>query len=488
MNHLHFAWLEAAIVLPLVGALVVARFRDPVRARQFSSVISGVALFCTVGAWQDFFTLHAEVANDRWDLVSQLCGARYLVIDEFSAPLLPLVAMLYFLTVLATLSTKLKRFSFAWTLVSESIALATFSTSEPRLLIVLLALGAIPPFFELRHRQRPTMVYSLHMALFVGLLMLGWYFVEAEGATSRVHSLMALLPLLLAMLIRNGMAPFHCWMSDLFEHATFGTALLYATPLVGAYATVRLVLPVAPDWILRSMGLIAIFTAVYCSGMALIQREARRFYTYLFLSHSAQVLVGLEAATSLGLTGGLCVWLSVSLALGGFGLTLRALEARRGRLSLVEYQGLYEHAPALAVFFILTGLASVGFPGTFGFVGTELLIDGAVAAYPFMGMAVVLAAALNGIAFVQAYFKLFTGTSYSSSVSLKIGRREKFAVLTLAALILGGGIFPQPGVASRHHAAIHILDHRFNQSGKAHEGVHHEHEAVDPAGSSPLAE
>lgn len=331
------------------------------------------------------------------------------------------------------------------------------------------------------------MVYTLHMALFVGLLMLGWYFVEAEGATSQVHSLMALLPLLLAMLIRNGMAPFHCWMTDLFEHASFGTALLYATPLVGAYATVRLVLPVAPDWILRSMGLIAIFTAVYCSGMALIQREARRFYTYLFLSHSAQVLVGLEAATSLGLAGGLCVWLSVSLALGGFGLTLHALEARRGRLSLAEFQGLYEHAPALAVFFILTGLASVGFPGTFGFVGTELLIDGAVAAYPFMGMAVVLAAALNGIAFVQAYFKLFTGTSYSSSVSLKIGRREKFAVLTLAALILGGGIFPQPGVASRHHAAIHILDHRFNRSGMPHDGVHQEHIDVDPRHTAPRA-
>lgn len=487
MNHLHFAWLEAAILLPLAGAVAVFRMRNPIQARQTSVLFSGLAAICSIGAWQDFFTLHAEVANDRWDLVSQLCGARYLVIDEFSAPLLPLVALLYFLTILATLSTKLKRFNFAWTLVSESIALATFSTSEPRLLIVLLTLAAIPPYFELRSRGKPTAVYALHMALFVGLLMLGWHFIESEGATSREHSLMALLPLLLAMLIRNGMAPFHCWMTDLFEHATFGTALLYATPLVGAYATVRLVLPVAPDWILRSMGLIAIFTAVYCSGMALIQREARRFYTYLFLSHSAQVLVGLEAATSLGLTGGLCVWLSVSLALGGFGLTLRALEARRGRLSLVEYQGLYEHAPALAVFFILTGLASVGFPGTFGFVGTELLIDGAVAAYPFMGMAVVLAAALNGIAFVQAYFKLFTGTSYASSVSLKIGRRERIAVLSLAALILGGGIFPQPGVASRHHAAIHILDHRYNRSGTPHEGVHLEHEAADPRNSTPLA-
>lgn len=104
-----------------------------------------------------------------------------------------------------------------------------------------------------------------------------------------------------------------------------------------------------------------------------------------------------------------------------------------------------------------------------------------------MGMAVVLAAALNGIAFVQAYFKLFTGTSYSSSVSLKIGRREKFAVLTLAALILGGGIFPQPGVASRHHAAIHILDHRFNRSGMPHDGVHQEHIDVDPRHTAPRA-
>lgn len=485
MNHLHFSWLEVAILFPLVGALVVARVRDPAQARQLSILFSGFAAVCSIGAWQDYFTLQVDVAHDRWDIISQLFGGGYLVIDEFSAPLLPLVALFYFLTILATLSTKLRRFNFSWSLLSESIALAVFSTTEPRLLIVLLGLGTIPPFFELRSRGKPTTVYVLHMSLYVGLMMLGWYFVEAEG-TTRVHSLLALLPLLIAMLIRNGMVPFHCWMTDLFEHATFGTALLFATPLVGAYATVRLVLPVAPDWILRSMGLIAIVTAVYCAGMALIQREARRFYCYLFLSHSAQVLVGLEAATSLGLTGGLCVWLSVSLALGGFGLTLRALEARRGRLSLVEFQGLYEHAPTLAVFFILTGLASVGFPGTFGYVGTELLIDGAVAAYPFVGMAVVLAAALNGIAFVQAYFRLFTGTRYASSVNLRIGNRERFAVLTLAGLILGGGIFPHPGVASRHHAAIHILDHRFNRSGESHDTIHEEHGHADPQNSTPL--
>jgi NADH-quinone oxidoreductase subunit M len=73
---------------------------------------------------------------------------------------------------------------------------------------------------------------------------------------------------------------------------------------------------------------------------------------------------------------------------------------------------------------------------------------------------VVLAAALNGISVVRAYFLLFTGTRYASSVSLKIRVRERYAVLTLAALILVGGLVPQPGVVSRHRAAEELLRHR----------------------------
>jgi hypothetical protein len=42
-------------------------------------------------------------------------------------------------------------------------------------------------------------------------------------------------------------------------------------------------------------------------------------------------------------------------------------------------------------------------------------------------------------------------------VSLKFGVRERIAVLTLAALILGGGVYPQPGVSSRYRAAEEIL-------------------------------
>jgi NADH-quinone oxidoreductase subunit M len=292
------------------------------------------------------------------------------------------------------------------------------------------------------------------MGLFIGLLALGQALVWTGRSTA------AAIPLLLAVLVRCGAAPLHCWLTDLFEQASFGSAVLFVAPITGAYAAVRLVLPVAPDWVLHSLGLISLVTAVYAAAMATVQREARRFFAYLFLSHSSLVLVGLQLVTSHSLTGALCLWFSVAVSLGGFGLTIRALEARFGRLALTDFRGLYEHAPALAVCFLLTGLASVGFPGTLGFISADLLVDGAVAASPWIGFAVTVAAALNGIAVLRAYFLLFTGARHVTTVSLNIGQRERLAVLALAALILGGGLFPQPGVTTRRHAAEAILKER----------------------------
>jgi NADH-quinone oxidoreductase subunit M len=458
MSDLRLPWLELSILIPLLGAVLIHRLRDPVQARTWCIVASGLTLMSEFAAWEDFGLLNAKEADDAWHLLSRLFGHELFVIDQLSAPLLPLTALLYTLTIFTTLRTQIRRFSFPWTLISEAITLATLSCKLPWLIIALLAAGTIPPFLELRSRGRSTRVYALHSGLFVGLMVLGGACISMEG--ERVHSLIAVVPLLAAVCIRGGMVPFHCWMSDLFEKATFGTAILTTVPIAGAYAAIRLVLPIAPGWVLQSIGVLSLVTSVYAAGMALIQKEGRRFFCYVFLSHSALVLSGLEMVTSLGLTGALCVWLSMILSLGGFGLTLRALEARRGRLSLIEFQGLYSHTPTLAVCFSLTGLASVGFPGTAGFVGCELLVDGAVETYPHFGVAVVLAAALNGIAVVQAYFRLFSGKIHVSAVDLSIGRRERIAVLTLIALLVLGGVSPQFIVESRHHAAEDLLKER----------------------------
>jgi NADH-quinone oxidoreductase subunit M len=466
MNLLHLPWLELAIVISLVGSPSVSGLRDPNRAYRWGLAFTGLSFACALLAWLVFHLgIPAELTR-RWSVQPALFGRQLFGMDQLSAPLIPAVALLHFLTAVATARTHMRRYSFSWSLAAEAIRLATFSCKEPWVLIGLLAVSTVPPYVELLNRGRPTRVYALHMALFVGLLVLGWSIVEYNGRSTGPTAWWATVPLLAAILVRCGTVPAHCWVTDWFEHASLGIALLYVTPLSGVYAAVRLVMPIGPDWVLRSIGLLSLTTAVYAAGMATIQRETRRFFAHLFLSHASLVLVGLELDTELSLTGSLCVWFSVILSLGGFGLTLRAMEARFGRLSLTDYHGLYEHSPTLAVFFLLTGLASVGFPGTIGFISTELLVDSAVEASPYVGILVVATAALNGIAVMRAYFLIFTGARHVSTVSVSLGSssRERFAVLTLSALILGGGLFPQPGVSSRQRAAQEILEDRRERS------------------------
>lgn len=474
MPELHLPWLELSVLLPLVGALVVAWLKDRDLARKVSIGVCAATLACASGEWFDFATLGAFEAHDHWDLFHWVFHRDVFVVDELSAPLLPLGALLYLTTVMTTLRTKVNRFSFGWTLVSESILLATLACRHPWIIIVLLAAAILPVWLELRKRKQSTRVFMLHMGLFIGLLVIGQLLVDWQWNTTSTPIIAGCF-LTAGALIRTGICPLHCWMTDLFEKATFGTALLFVTPMTGAYVVMRLVFPIAPAWALQSIAILSLITAVYAAGMSLVQRDSRRFFCYLFLSHSSLVLVGLEMATPIGLAGALCVWLSVGISMLGFGLALRSVEARTGTLTLDRFHGLFEHTPFLAAMFLLTGLASIGFPGTVGFIGTELLIEGAVKVYPLVGFAVVLAAALNSIAVVKAYFHVFTGARHQSTASLGCRPAERITILIMVVLIIGGGLIPQPGVQSRYHAAIALLAHRQQHTpSEQSESSHHE--------------
>jgi NADH-quinone oxidoreductase subunit M len=446
-------WLEAAIAVPLVGAALTACLRDSQRAASWGLLFAFLAFAWSFTASFAFMAGFPPTRGE-WDVQTRLFGTRFFQLDELNAPLVPIVALLYMLTALATPRTKLRWFSFPWSLAAEALALATLSCTNSWALVLVLSLGTLPPIMELLNRQRPRRVYVLHMALFVGLLVSGSALVEF-GATSWGAGL-----LFAAVLIRCGVIPTHCWITDWFENASLGRALLFIAPLTGVYAAIRLVLPIAQEWMLQSLSLASLVTAIYAAGMATVQQEPRRFFAFLFLSHASLVLVGLELHTAISLTGSLRLWSSVILSLGGLGLTLRAIEARVGRLSLNRFNGLYDQSPALAICFLVTGLATVGFPGTAGFVATEMLVDGAVEASPWVGLGVVTAAALNGIAIVRAYFLLFTGTRHGATVPLGITLKERIAVLTLAALLIGGGLVPQPGVLTGYRAAEKILNER----------------------------
>jgi hypothetical protein len=228
--------------------------------------------------------------------------------------------------------------------------------------------------------------------------------------------------IVIAALLRKGIVPFHAWVPEVFDRGRLGPAILFNAPQVGAYMTVVLIVPRASPEMLRVIAILALATAVYGAALALVQTSARRACGYLFMSQSALVMAGLDCTSASALAGGLLVWLSAGLAFAGLARCVLVVEARRGRLDLTKYHGGYERMPLLAITFLAMGLACTGFPGTLGFVGQELLVDGAVDAFPVMGFGVVIASALTGLAVLRMYFSLFCGRSdVVSHPSLRFG-------------------------------------------------------------------
>ena len=484
IDQLHIPWLVCMLLSPLMGIVIQWRQRDPDKCWKSALISTGITLLFATGAWLDFSSLHVHEAHDYGEMMARWTGPNWLMLDEFSSPLVPLGALIHFLVVLMTPSTERRRFTFRGLLLSEILLLLLLICREPWGIILFLLLAILPPYLDLRSRGRSTRNFVLHSGLFAFLLVVGWMLLPED--LSAKGSSIGMVLLIFAILVRSGSIPVHCWMTDLFENASFGMSLLYVTPMSGAYAAVRLILPNASSSLLYLLGFVALVTAVYAAGMALVQKEARRFFCYLFLSLASLVLVGLEVASPLGLTGALCVWLSVGISMAGFGLTLRAVECRTGRISLSDYHGLYDHMPTLAVFFLLTGLACIGFPGSVGFIGAEMLVEGVMSAYPHVGFLVILAAALNGIAVMSAYFKLFTGDIHTATISLGARPAERTAVWILSILILGGGLFPQQGVESRYHAANEILAQRPDAPAPSEDTLSHEStHTVGTTGNEP---
>ena len=458
MNKLHLPWLEFAILIPLLAAAYVWKIKSAEEKRFLSIVASGLTLAITLSAWIDFESLFTYEAGDRWDAIKTVFGRGEFMIDQLNAPLLPLTSLLFLMTFLATPRVKYGIYSFANSLILLSITLAIFSAKDRWLLIGLLAVQTLPLAWEIQNRGRSARVYWIHMSVFMATLIGGGLIYQST--TSEWWHGVAIILWMIAVLVRGGCFPVHCWITDLFERTTFGVSILFITPMIGAYATMRLIVPVAPDWAMQSIAFISLATALYASCMTIVQVDARRFFCFLFLSQSSLIFVGLETASSIGLAGALCVWISASLGLTGLGLTLRCIESRTGEISLMKYHGLYAAMPDFAGFFLLTGLSCVGFPCTLGFIGSELLVDSAIEFSPWVGFVVVACMALNGIGIMRAYFRIFTGVKYESLIPIASMRSERIAILTITVILIGGGLLPQLFVNSRYKAAVEILQHR----------------------------
>jgi NADH-quinone oxidoreductase subunit M len=456
------AWLGLAALAALPVLVIGASFfRLDVERLRGLAVVSAVAMVLVALVIAVSPPLRA--ISIRTSAFTWARGGEAIVrVDMLSAVLLPFVAGLWLLTVAVTPRAALDQGGLRRTALATLVTLASFLT-ESAVVLLLLSMASIWTFLsglaDAAHQYQrrivasylgfSTLVFGVGVALLIG-----------PGVQNTTIETAALWLIVIAALVRKGIVPFHAWVPEVFDHGRLGPAILFNAPQVGAYMTVVLIVPRASPDMLRIIAILALGTAVYGAALALVQTSARRALGYLFMSQSALVMAGLDCTSVSALAGGLLVWLSAGLAFAGLARTVLVLEARRGRLDLTTYHGGYERMPVLAVTFLVMGLACTGFPGTLGFVGQELLVDGAVDAFPVMGFAVVLASALTGLAVVRMYFSLFCGRSdalASSGVRLGLTPREAWTFVALVLALVGFGVVPRPLVNSRFAVSDDIL-------------------------------
>jgi len=386
-------------------------------------------------------------------------------VDTLSSVLLPFAAGLWLLTVAVTPRSALDRAGLRRTALATLITFASFLT-ESAVVLLLLSAASVWTFLAAlgdpahRNQRRVVAAYLGISTLFFGA---GVALLVASGPGATALQTAGLWLIAIAALIRKGIVPFHAWVPEVFDRGRLGPAILFSAPQVGAYMTVVLIVPRGSPEMLHAIAMLALATAVYGAALALAQTSARRACGYLFMSQSALVMAGLDCTSAGALAGGLIIWLSAGLAFAGLSRSVLVLEARRGRLDLTAYHGGYARTPVLAISFLTMGLACTGFPGTLGFVGQELLVSGAVDAFPVMGFATVAASALTGLAVLRMYFSLFCGRRdvlAHSSLRFELTRREAWTFIALVIALVGFGIAPRPLVDSRFAASDDILRRR----------------------------
>jgi len=456
-------WLALLAALPacVILASYLPLHVEKLRRLTVASAVAMVAVTSLVFVRPPLQGMELRTPSD-WGLLGDHL---YLRVDELSSALLPFAALLWALTVSVTPRSALDRAGLARTSVATLLTTACFLTvSSP--VLVLVWIGSVGVFLrgmygpERRHARRVASAYLGVSSAFLagGVALTAW----PNGDSAVLESAGTWL-IVVAALIRKGVFPFHAWVPEVFDRGRLGPAVLFSAPQLGTYVAVILVVPRASDRMLETIVVLALLTSVYGALLALAQSDARRACGYLFVSQSALVMAGLGPASEEALTGALVLWLSSGLAFAGLCRCTLVLEARRGRLDLRRHHGGYEHMPILAATFLITGLACSGFPGTLGFIGEELLIDGAVEMFPILGYGVVLAGALTGLGILRMYFSLFCGRR-ARSPRIRILPREAWTFSALAAVLVVTGLVPQPLVTSRQKAGREILIARTPQS------------------------
>jgi len=275
------------------------------------------------------------------------------------------------------------------------------------------------------------------------------------------------LALFASFAIKVPMWPFHTWLPDAHVEApTAGSVLLAGILLkLGGYGFLRFSLPMLPEAsadfapFIYALSVVAI---IYTSFVALMQEDMKKLIAYSSVAHMGIVTIGLFTFNPQGLQGGIIQMLSHGLVSGALFMCVGVIYDRIHSREIKRYGGLAERMPAYAFTFMLFTMASVGLPGTSGFVGEILVIVGVFQINQWVALFAATGMILGACYMLWLYRRVIFGALVREDLlSIKDMRGTEiaaFAPLVVLTLLMGvyPSLFLDPMAASVNDLLAHL--------------------------------
>lgn len=295
------------------------------------------------------------------------------------------------------------------------------------------------------------------------VLSFDWLVLKENNANLEYATLIFFL-LLFGFAIRMPLFPFHAWLPVLAEQGTVVSAGIFLVGLkLGIYAAMRFLIPLLPEvaeqwaWFVITLSLIGIFYGVL---LAFMQINFRRLLAFAIISQTGLIVIGLFDFNSYGMEGSILLSISYGLATAGILLSLGMIYKRTHTAFIPRLGGMFDNNTAIAFLFVICALSTMVMPGTPGFDGIHLLLEGTIKGQGWL-VAIsilfgnVLAVGLLLRAFQQIYIaapKRFQGAfTYTHHTSLQPSPRNEWIIaIVICGLLIATGLNTSPW--------LHIID------------------------------
>tara|TARA_B110000438_G_scaffold187589_1_gene179264 strand:- start:85 stop:1638 length:1554 start_codon:yes stop_codon:yes gene_type:complete len=471
--------LSVVTFTPLLGVLLLLTIRA-----DDSEIVARnsrwVALWVTLGTFVVSLLIWANFDNGTADFQFvekhdwfPTYGIQYhMGLDGISMLFVILSTFLTPICVLASwdaIKTRVREYMISF-LILETMMIGMFCALDMVLFYVFFEGVLIPMFLIIGvwggtrrvYSAFKFFLYTLTGSVLLLVAILAMYF---TAGTTDIPTLMATrfpfdmqfwlwLGLFASFAVKVPMWPVHTWLPDAHVEApTAGSVILAGVLLkMGGYGFLRFSLPMLPlasEYFTPLVYTLSIIAVIYTSLVALAQEDMKKLIAYSSVAHMGFVTVGIFAATQQAVQGAVYQMLSHGIVSGALFLCVGVVYDRLHTRDIERYGGLVNNMPKYAFVFMLMMLASVGLPGTSGFVGEFLVLAGVFQVNTWVSLLTATGVILGATYMLYLYRRVIYGELTKEDLKglPDLSRRELVIFAPLVIIVMWMGVYPMSFLA-----------------------------------------